>query len=263
MPGRAVVLAAVCLGAAIWIALDRGSDDGCAGLPSGAACTRVLFIGDSFTYVNNLPGVFASLSHSGGEHVATGMLASGGATLADQVSSAATATTISKTRWTVVVMQEQSEIPASVTLRQSEMYPAADRLVAMVRADGAIPMLFLTWGHKDGWPQYDLPTYASMQIALDGGYHAVADSLDVPVAPVGDAWSSVSVQDPQIGLWQSDGVHPTSAGTYLAACVFYAAIFRRSPIGLKYHDGLPPAQATELQQAAEIETATYGAEWHL
>jgi hypothetical protein len=51
-------------------------------------------------------------------------------------------------------------------------------------------------------------------------------------------------------LWQSDGVHPTVRGTYLAACVFFDSIFGRSPVGLTYHDGLSDAEAALLQRAA-------------
>jgi hypothetical protein len=51
-------------------------------------------------------------------------------------------------------------------------------------------------------------------------------------------------------MWQSDGSHPTVSGTYLAACVFYATIFRVSPVGLADDDGLPSGEAHSLQTVA-------------
>jgi hypothetical protein len=89
-----------------------------------------------------------------------------------------------------------------------------------------------------------------MQAAIDEGYLGIASELSVPIAPVGDAWQAAVSGRLNLGLWQQDGVHPTTAGTYLAACVFYAAIFRQSPVGLSYHDGLSDADAAALQQIA-------------
>ena len=44
--------------------------------------------------------------------------------------------------------------------------------------------------------------------------------------------------------------HPTTAGTYLAACVFYATLVGRTPVGLGATGGLSPADAAALQAVA-------------
>src|SRR5437879_3318031 len=85
---------------------------GCAGSAPSGTCTRVLFIGNSYTFVNDLPGTFAGLAAAGGHRVQTGMLASGGATLEAHAADPATARALASTRWSGVVLQEQSEIPA-------------------------------------------------------------------------------------------------------------------------------------------------------
>jgi hypothetical protein len=89
-----------------------------------------------------------------------------------------------------------------------------------------------------------------MQAAIDQGYLGLAGNLGVPIAPVGETWQTVVSSQTNADLWQSDGVHPTLAGTYLAACVFYATIFHQSPVGLSYRDNLSHSEATGLQQAA-------------
>src|SRR5438067_1224401 len=149
----------------------------------------------------------------------------------------------------VVVLQEQSEIPSVEQFRQSEMYPAARRLADTIYRHGSRPMFFLTWAHRDGWPENGLPNYVSMQSAIDDGYLAIAAEEQAAVAPVGVAWSTVRNQ-PHPGLWQDDGSHPTAAGTYLAACVFYATIFHQSPRGLTYRADLSPVDAAMLQTIA-------------
>ena len=72
----------------------------------------------------------------------------------------------------------------------------------------------------------------------------------VRVVPAGDAWQSALKKDPSLVLWQEDGIHPTEAGTYLAACVFYAVIFKESPEGLSYRGNLSKEMARELQAVA-------------
>lgn len=68
------------------------------------------------------------------------------------------------------------------------------------------------------------------------------------VAPVGLAWEHALTRRPQLDLWAGDGTHPSRAGSYLAACVFYSVLTRRSPVGNPFVDGLPPALARFLQR---------------
>ena len=235
----------------------------CDGPAAANPCSRVLFIGNSFTYENDLPATFTALAQSGGHRVVTAMLADGGATLADHVASADTAATLTGSRWDVVVLQEQSEIPSVAQFRQQQMYPAARSLVQQVEAVRARPMLFMTWAHQAGWPENGLPGFAAMQDQIDLGYRTIAVELGVPMAPVGPAWLELAHASPALSLFQADGVHPNAAGTYLAACVFYLTLFRQSPEGLAAPDGVPSDVALILQRAAAVTVLGNPAEWNL
>jgi hypothetical protein len=232
---------------------------------SGAAsgnCTRVLFLGNSFTYVNDLPATFAQLAQSGGRPVQVAMVANGGETLAQHAASPDSLGKIASQGWTYVVLQEQSDTPDTAAGR-AYMYPAAQTLSGKAEAAGAVPMLFMTWAHKDGEPTAGMPTYESMQQQIDAAYIEIAQQLHVPVAPVGYTWYMVRHDHPEISMWQDDGIHPTQAGTYLAACVFYASIFRQSPEGLSFHGGVSDAQAQILQAEAGQHVLDLSAEWGL
>ncbi|TMD87517.1 MAG: hypothetical protein E6I78_02265, partial [Chloroflexi bacterium] len=138
-----IALVAVAAATAILLVLGSSVRAGC-GLPTDSApCTRVLFIGNSYTSVNDLPSVFANLARSGGHRVDAGKATADGARLADHASSSSTAAAITSAKWNVVVLQEQSQIPAVEQFRQAQMYPAARALVASVRQAGAQPMFFL------------------------------------------------------------------------------------------------------------------------
>src|SRR5207253_10950237 len=148
-----------------------------------------------------------------------------GWTLANHADSPATATALVASPWDIVVLQEQSQIPAIEEFRQTQMYPAARRLIGSIRNQGARPLFYLTWGRRDGWPENGMPDYTSMQAAINQGYLAIAGDQRAAAAPVGVAWALLVTRGAGPLLWQQDGSHPTEAGTYLAACVFYATIF--------------------------------------
>src|SRR5256712_3057541 len=114
------VIAAV-VGLVGFSALLINGHQSCQSQSEASGCTRVLFIGNSYTYVNDLPAMFAGLARSGGHRVETAMVAEGGATLAEHAASAATSAAITSKKWDVVVLQEQSEIPSVEQFRQSEM----------------------------------------------------------------------------------------------------------------------------------------------
>jgi len=255
------VIAAV-FGLVALSALVIQGQQGCGDQTGASSCTRVLFIGNSYTYVNDLPAMFAGLARSGGHRVETAMVAEGGATLADNAASAAASAAITSKKWDVVVLQEQSEIPSVEQFRQSEMYPAARRLADTIYRHGSRPVFFLTWAHRDGWPENGLPDYVSMQSAIDDGYLAIAAEEQAAVAPVGVAWSTM-LNQPHPGLWQDDGSHPTTAGTYLAACVFYATIFHQSPRGLAYRADLSAVDAAMLQTIAADTVLSDPRKWGL
>ena len=227
------------------------------------SCLHILFIGNSYTYVNDLPGTFAKLANAGGHPVDVEMEAQGGWSLSEHLNSSVTLDKISSSKWNFVALQEQSEIPAVEQSRTQEMFPAARSLVQRIEQGGAQPILFLTWAHRDGLPAYGMNNYDAMQFQINQGYLGMAQELNVPVAPVGVAWTTVRGAYPQLTLWQDDGSHPTMTGTYLAACVFYAVIFRQSPAGLNYTAGLPNETAQSLQTIAGQTVLQNPGEWNL
>ena len=178
------------------------------------------------------------------------MSAQGGWTLEDHVKSADTLDKIKSTQWNYVVLQEQSEMPSVRDWRIQNMYPAARILVKDIRDIGAAPIFFETWAHNTGLPTAGMQNFESMQFQLDAGYLGIAQELNVPVASVGFAWLQVRRQNTQLNLWQDDGSHPNEQGTYLAACVFYSVLFKKSPEGLTFTAQVPKKTAGILQKIA-------------
>jgi hypothetical protein len=223
----------------------------------------VLFLGNSYTYVNDLPAMVVELASSAGKQMQVSSIANGSETLAQHAASASDLSAIASGHWSDVVMQEQSQIPSTQSGRETEMFPAVRTLDRAITAAGARPILYLTFAHQGGWPENGLPDYRSMQDAIDTGYEQIATETGSAVAPVGLAWDAVVSGSPGISMWQSDGSHPTVAGTYLAACVFFDSLFLTRSHGLHYPDGVSAAEADAIQNAADAIVLANPGQWHL
>ncbi len=229
-------------------------------LYSGAAAsdtTKVLFIGNSYTYANDLPVLFKNLSLSGGRNVVTGMSAPGGYMLENHMTNETTLNLIKQGGWDFVVMQEQSQAPTIGHFRYGSMYPSGKFLDSLIRINNLHSCFFMTWGRQYGGQQC-IDTFCSpvfrdffhMQDSLKSAYTEISSRLNAVLCSVGEAWRRARTLQPDIGLWEPDESHPTLMGSYLAACVFYAKLFNANPVGLSYTGGLLQPDALFLQQCA-------------
>ena len=170
---------------------------------------------------------------------------------------------IQQESWDYVVLQEQSVRPSVAQEREQHMYPAVRVLDSKIVENGADTILFMTWGRRDGLTEAGHRDFDAMQIQLGVGYMGIATELKATVAPVGLAWQNGIAQDPQLELWQGDGSHPSELGSYLAACVFYATIFRQSPEEVEYLAGLRAATGQFLQTVAEETVLDDAERWNI
>ena len=213
---------------------------------ASAAPERVLFVGNSFTYYNNSLHfhyeelVKASLPENR-NHVRS-MTISGGK-LHEHHGLSAIA---NSDQWDIVILQGHSLGPIDEAERFSE---AVRNHSEVIRDAGAEPVLFMTWAYTDR---------SEMTSLLYDAYTRLGKDLGAQVVPVGLAFERVTNENPGIELRTSDKVHPTLAGTYLAACVFYAALQDRSPENIDYDAGLLEEEAAYLQTVAWEVAQAYG-----
>ena len=219
---------------------------------------KILFVGNSYIYVNNLPLVLYNLALSNGDTIIYDSSAPGGYTLLQHTTNATTLSKINAQNWDYVVLQEQSQKPSFPPSQvQAETYPYATQLNDLILANDSCTetVFYMTWGRKYGdasncafYPP--LCTFEGMQARLRESYLEMANDNQAIASPVGEAFKYSRMADSTINLYSTDNSHPSVAGTYLAACTFYATIFETSPVGLSYTAGLNTAQAAFLQQIA-------------
>ncbi len=208
---------------------------------------RALFVGNSFTARNDVPGMIAQLAQSCGEKLEHVLISAGGASLRRHWNKGDAQRTFTESRFDVVVLQEQSTLPVKNANRMFETVRLFDEAI---RESGARTVLYMTWARQHE-PQN--------QTVIAEAYTAIGAELGAAVAPVGIAWERFLATHTSPLLHDKDKSHPTLAGSYLAACVLFSVLFNRSPVGLAAPaTGLSPADATALQLAAT--THDYGAQ---
>src|SRR4029453_17474018 len=111
----------------------------------------------------------------------------------------------------------------------------------VIRKAGAKPALYMVWPSSDRRPDAR---------GVSQSYRAAAKAVNGFLFAAGDAWSLVLQRRRDLQLYSDDGLHPTMAGTYLAALVIYQGLYGRSPVGLPPPGGLSPSDARVLQDAA-------------
>ncbi|MCC6384287.1 MAG: PKD domain-containing protein [Bacteroidia bacterium] len=223
---------------------------------TGQQTKRVLFIGNSYVYSNNLPLMVSKLAAA---HLDTMIFDSntpGGYTFQNHSTNATTLSKIAAGNWDYVVLQEQSQLPAFPPAQvATQCLPYAALLDSLIHAADscAETVFFMTWGRKYGdasncasYPP--ICTYEGMQERLRESYLMMGQQNLATVAPVGCAWREVRKQNLPFDLYVADESHPSVYGSYLAACIFYSAFFKKPVTSLSYTAGIPVSEAALIQQ---------------
>ena len=215
---------------------------------------RVLFIGNSLTFYNDLPTRTTEIAARDPSlrTMEIEAVVKGGASLQSHWNGATARGRIAAGGWDYVVLQEGTDL----------YYSAPDSLVrvvgsfdALIRQTGARTVLYMTWPLAGTIPQDSITRVVNR----------VSDQLHVRVAPAGAAWQQALAANASLPLYLPDGNHPTPVGTYLAACTMFATLYRHSPQGLAglaavgdtNTVSLDSATARLLQQTAWTTTTPY------
>lgn len=239
---------------------------------------RVLFIGNSYTYVNNMPQIVSDIASSMGDTLIWDMEAPGGAFLLDHYSTNPP-NTINKIKvghWNYVVMQEQSMQTAVPDIHMNASFLPAGKLDSLINLynDCAETIFYQTWGRKNGdsfackhystnhnWPYFC--TYNTMDSLIRLRYRKLADTNNAIIAPVGAVWRYIRNTYPNVELYDVDESHPSYAGSYAAACALYTTMFRRIPTNITFNGSLNSTYAINIKTAVKsivYDSMTY---WHI
>lgn len=196
--------------------------------------TSVLFIGNSFTFMNNMPFMFKEIAESKGKKMIVDTVVEGGKDFNFHSSQAETYQKIKSRKWDYIVIQGHSnELAQPESKIDRVTLPYAKKIVDSIRANSSCTqiVLYMTWGYKNGNSKWTpISSYDSMQYRIKMQYLRFADLLDARVCPVGEVWKAIRTNYSGINLYDADNQHPSLFGSYLSACTFFTSIFGESPI---------------------------------
>ena len=212
---------------------------------------RILLVGNSRTYFNDMPGMLRAIADAEGEpnKFQIKMEAFGGATFESHWNNPKTQAALTET-WDDAIFQTESGTQVNEASEQS-FRRFGKLLVNAVKLKGSQPRIVVNWGYgpeifSDGDPDgIERATYS--QKIQRSTAEFCEDTNAVPVN-VGSAWARVTREHPEIRLTE-DGNHPTVAGSYLYALVLYAELTKRSVSDATFTpNGLDPEVAATLRK---------------
>jgi hypothetical protein len=202
---------------------------------------KLLFIGNSFTQRNDLPGMLAEMAAARGVPIEHELLSIGGASLRNHWNAGRAAAAIDAGGYDYVILQEQSTLPVKNAKRMADNVRLFDE---RIKQAGSKTVLYMTWARQHA---------PEAQQTIADAYHTIGAEIGAIVVPVGLAWQRFLAANEKPVLHDRDQSHPTLAGSYLAACVFLAALLKKHPVGIETGPAALAAADRALLQAAAWE----------
>ena len=228
---------------------------GCLGKLEGAGVTepvligegrRALFIGNSYTYMVDIPGLVQAMADSaGGDGIAVETVAGPDMALVDHWYEGTAKREIAEGGWEWVVLQQG---PSSTEVNRDSLRTLTKMFGAEISKVSAKAALFSAWPSATRQQDFDR--------AIESYTLAAADVSGL-VLPVAASWKKAWESDATLQLY-ADGLHPSVVGAYLTAATIYSKLLNKTPKGLPFtirtRGGLqitvPQAAGIILQDAA-------------
>lgn len=218
---------------------------------------KVLFLGNSYTYVNNLPQIVHDVALSAGDTLVFDSYTPGGYQLIDHSTDAISQNKIMAGGWDYVVIQGQSQEPITFYNQFNSGGGALYNLIKQYNPC-AVTMPYMTWGRKNGDASNCVAfpimcTYQGMDTTIRNRYLNLTASINGEVSPVSVVWNYLRQNNPSIELYQTDESHPSLEGSYAAACCFYATLFKKDPTLITNNFGLNASDASTIKNAVKTQ----------
>lgn len=214
--------------------------------------TSVLFIGNSFTFMNGMPNMFREISKAKGKTIYVDSVVEGGKDLNFHSGRPLTYEKIRSRKWDYIILQAHSnELAQPDSKVDNNSLPFARRIADSIRANSSCTqlVLYMTWAYKNGNPKWaPISSYDSMQYRIRNQYLRFADLLNARVSPVGEVWKTIRTNYSGINLYDPDNQHPSTEGSYLSACTHFTSIFGETP----FNNNAPIILDEAIRQIIEL-----------
>ena len=158
-----------------------------------------LFIGNSYTYFNEMPYLLEMLSEQESNPVKVKVIAKGGFTLEKHWENLKSDKLLKETHWDYLSLQEQSMRP----IKDPKLMIEYGQKISKLINNNAKRFVYLTWARKNKPEQQSL---------INKSYQTLAKLIHAELVPVGTAWQLAKGETPKINLYHADNSHPNLAG---------------------------------------------------
>jgi len=190
-----------------------------AGREEAAAARRVLFVGNSLTFWNDLPLLVEAMAKARGIILECEAATGPDLSIEDHWNRG-TRELIRGGGFSHVVLQQG---PSSLAASRANLREWTQRFAAEIRASGARPALYMVWPDRSR-----LAYFAQVRES----YRLANEDVDGLLLPAGEAWLAAWKLDPKLELYGPDGFHPSKLGTYAAAATVFSRLTKATPLGL-------------------------------
>lgn len=211
----------------------------------------ILFIGNSFTYYNEMPEILNSLSAAACADIHAERLTYGGYYLTwytdpENPHGNEAVPLIESRHFDHIVLQEQSAAPA---IENEVFSEGVSKLMPHIKASGARPVFYKTWAYgRESAKLSDIGMgYEEMLFRLTAAYDAEAEKYGAGAVPVGGRFFRLMEDHPVLDLYKEDAYHPNLCGSYLAACLFFKYFTGQNPPDSWLPERLDPGYAKILR----------------
>ena len=213
---------------------------------------KFLFIGNSYTYMNDMPGLFERMAKKSGKNVLVEKNTKGGASFRSHTGRKDMFEAIRKRKWDYVVLQgfsrEMSFRPEHI---DTASVPFIQQILDSIYYNNPCTHVrfYMTWGYDDGFKdREEVNTYDKMADSIRKGYEWVGSKFGLPVVPAGMVWRNVR-NNKGIDLYYKDRAHPNISGSYTVAATFFTAFFDE-PLRGNYISRMKNRHARKINKVA-------------
>lgn len=234
---------------------------------STTAQERVLFVGNSLTYFNDMPLIFEGIANEKGHDVSVHSYTVGGTGLAEHLAAGEVIRVIQSERWDKMVLQPGSGESAGMTLSTDAVARVVRQLADILHEGSPEAKVYLyeiSNGITPGDGRGDYQTYLYSQHRILDTVRRIARLAGVPFAPAGECFREHYAEHHDLMLHPAfNEIHPNLAGSYLVACAIFETLYEEPLVPCRFHSTLDASQAEYLQQVADRVVLPRREEWLL
>ena len=231
----------------------------------------VLFLGNSYTYYNDMPVMLSQAANSAGDTFEYQSNSIPNASWSTHTTNSESLARIMQGNWDFVVLQGAGRSTGrDEQYLEENVYPYVNILNGLIEEYNPCgeTMFYMTWGERNGvpsecpiWPPFC--SYEEMDDLIRQRHLLMAENYEANTSPVGAVWRYIRDNNPSIDLYDPDGSHPSLAGSYAGAITFYSSIFSKDPNLVSYNSTLSPSVASYIREAVHLVVYDNLSNWYI